>query len=183
MADKLFYSMGEVAEMFDVNQSLIRYWESKFDVLRPKKNKKGNRMFRPEDIENFKIIYHLVKERGMTLDGAKRAMKLRGREKVSGDAELMERLQSIRSLLVEVREILKDGNDDSAEYSAENDDMSSGVAPEPAADYSASEPEDGDARPAERKSAVTVIEPKQFDAAAYGDEERPNVPFYEQTLF
>lgn len=98
MAEKLYYSMGEVAEMFDVNQSLIRYWESKFDCLRPKKNKKGNRMFRPEDIENFKIIYHLVKECGMTLDGAKRAMKQHGADEVSRNAELLERLQSVRSI-------------------------------------------------------------------------------------
>ena len=62
--------MGEVAEMFDVNASLIRHWESKFDCIRPHKNKKGNRMFSPEDVEKLKQIYHLVKERGMTLDGA-----------------------------------------------------------------------------------------------------------------
>ena len=73
MAKKLFYSMGEVSEMFDVNPSLIRHWESKFEVLKPQKNKKGNRMFTPEDVENLKLIYHLVKERGMTLDGARRA--------------------------------------------------------------------------------------------------------------
>lgn len=70
MAKKLFYSMGEVAEMFDVNASLIRFWETKFDILRPQKNKKGNRLFSPADVENLKLIYHLVKERGMTLDGA-----------------------------------------------------------------------------------------------------------------
>ena len=67
--------MGEVSEMFDVNPSLIRHWESKFEVLKPQKNKKGNRMFTPEDVENLKLIYHLVKERGMTLDGARRALK------------------------------------------------------------------------------------------------------------
>ena len=74
MADKLFYSMGEVAEMFDVNTSLIRHWESQFSILRPKRNKKGNRLFSPEDVENLKMIYHLVKERGMTLEGAKKAL-------------------------------------------------------------------------------------------------------------
>ena len=66
MAEKLFYSMGEVAEMFDVNASLIRHWESQFSVIRPKRNKKGNRLFSPQDVENLKLIYHLVKERGMT---------------------------------------------------------------------------------------------------------------------
>ena len=110
MADKLFYSMGEVAEMFDVNTSLIRHWESQFSILRPKRNKKGNRLFSPEDVENLKMIYHLVKERGMTLEGAKKALrKVPSESGVDRDAELMERLQRIRALLVEVREDLKVG--------------------------------------------------------------------------
>mgnify|MGYP005903001399 CR=1 FL=1 len=108
MAKKLFYSMGEVSEMFDVNPSLIRHWESKFEVLKPQKNKKGNRMFTPEDVENLKLIYHLVKERGMTLDGARRALKGGGTPGVARDMELLERLQSIRAQLVEVRNELKD---------------------------------------------------------------------------
>ena len=107
MADKLFYSMGEVAEMFDVNTSLIRHWESQFSILRPKRNKKGNRLFSPEDVENLKMIYHLVKERGMTLEGAKKALRKAPSESgVDRDAELMQR---IRALLVEVREDLKAG--------------------------------------------------------------------------
>ena len=110
MADKLYYSMGEVAEMFDVNTSLIRHWESQFSILRPKRNKKGNRLFSPEDVENLKMIYHLVKERGMTLEGAKKALRKAPSESgVDRDAELMERLQRIRALLVEVREDLKAG--------------------------------------------------------------------------
>jgi len=80
MAEKIFYSMGEVAEMFDVNQSLIRHWESQFGVLKPKRNKKGNRLFSPQDVENLKLIYHLVKERGMTLEGAQR-----GRQRPHGE--------------------------------------------------------------------------------------------------
>ena len=108
MAKKLFYSMGEVSEMFDVNPSLIRHWESKFEVLKPQKNKKGNRMFTPEDVENLKLIYHLVKERGMTLDGARRALKGGGMPGVARDMELLERLQSIRAQLVEVRNELKE---------------------------------------------------------------------------
>ena len=108
MAKKLFYSMGEVAEMFDVNASLIRHWETKFDILRPRKNKKGNRMFSPEDVENLKLIYHLVKERGMTLDGASRALKGKGLSEVARDMELLERLQAIRAQLVEVRNELKE---------------------------------------------------------------------------
>ena len=110
MAEKLFYSMGEVAEMFDVNASLIRHWESQFSVIRPKRNKKGNRLFSPEDVENLKMIYHLVKECGMTLEGAKKALRKAPSESgVDRDAELMERLQRIRALLVEVREDLKAG--------------------------------------------------------------------------
>lgn len=109
MAEKLFYSMGEVSELFDVNQSLIRHWEKQFDVLRPKRNKKGNRLFSPQDVEYLKQIYHLVKERGMTLDGARKALRRhRADSGVPRDAELMERLQHIRSLLVEVREQLKE---------------------------------------------------------------------------
>lgn len=113
MADKkLYYSMGEVAEMFDVNPSLIRHWESKFDCVRPHKNKKGNRMFSPQDVEKLKLIYHLVKERGMTLEGANKVLKRRsGGNELSRDMELLERLQRIRASLVAVREELK-GNVD-----------------------------------------------------------------------
>jgi len=106
MATKLFYSMGEVSEMFDVNPSLLRHWETKFDVLKPRKNKKGNRMYSPADVEHLKLIYHLVKERGMTLDGASRALKSGGRG-VARDMELLERLQRIRAQLLEVRNELK----------------------------------------------------------------------------
>ncbi len=105
--------MGEVAEMFDVKASLLRHWETQFPVLRPKRNKKGNRLFSPQDVENLKLIYHLVKERGMTLEGAKKALRGQRADKgVSRDAELMERLQRIRALLVEVREVLKAGEGD-----------------------------------------------------------------------
>ena len=112
---KLLYSMGEVTEMFDVNASLIRYWESKFDCIKPHKNKKGNRMFTPSDIENFKLIYHLVKEKGMTLEGANNAMKRRGKS-VKRDISILERLQNIRAMLVEVRESL--GDNSPIEYEA-----------------------------------------------------------------
>ena len=108
---KLLYSMGEVSEMFDVKPSLISYWESQFDVLRPKKNKKGNRLFTPEDVQMLKLIYHLVKEQGMTLEGAKRSLR-QNRGSVVRDSELLERLQRVRALLVEVREDLKAGDGD-----------------------------------------------------------------------
>ena len=100
--------MGEVAEMFDVKPSLLRHWEAKFDILRPHKNKKGNRMFTPEDVENLKLIYHLVKERGMTLAGAAQYLKNGITDSMRRDMELLDRLQMIRAELVEVREQLKD---------------------------------------------------------------------------
>lgn len=112
MSEKLFYTMGEVAEMFDVNTSLIRYWESQFRVLRPKRNKKGNRLFSAEDVRNLKRIYYLVKERGMTLEGAKKVLSQTPAEEsgMDRDAELAERLQRIRALLAEVREELRDAD-------------------------------------------------------------------------
>ena len=112
---KLLYTMGEVTELFDVNASLIRYWESKFDCIKPQKNKKGNRLFTPSDIENFKLIYHLVKEMGMTLEGANNTMKRRGK-KLHKEVSILERLQNIRVMLVEIRESLGDGS--AVEYEA-----------------------------------------------------------------
>ena len=117
--------MGEVTEMFDVNASLIRYWESKFDCIKPHKNKKGNRMFTPSDVENFKLIYHLVKEKGMTLEGANKTMKRRG-NKVKSEVNILERLQNIRAMLVEVRESL--GDTSPIEYEAPIDAVSELIA-------------------------------------------------------
>lgn len=99
----MYYSMGEVAEMLDVAPSLIRFWEKQFDCIAPHKNKKGNRLFTPDDIRNLKTIYHLVKERGMTLAGAQKHLKA-NKIAIERDARLAERLQSIRALLLEVRE-------------------------------------------------------------------------------
>jgi len=101
--EKLYYSIGEVAEMFDVNTSLIRFWEKEFDVIKPHKNKKGNRMFTPKDIENFHLIYHLVKEKGMTLKGAQKKLK-ENRDDTIHDFEVVSKLKEIRGLLVEVRD-------------------------------------------------------------------------------
>ncbi len=115
MAEKLVYSMGEVSEMFDVKPSLLRYWEEQFPTLKPKRNKKGNRLYSPQDVEQLKTIYHLVKERGMTIEGAKKALREQRKEgTVARNAQLMERLQRIRALLVEVREDLKIEADDIA---------------------------------------------------------------------
>lgn len=97
--------------MFDVNPSLIRFWEKKFNILKPHKNKKGNRMFTPADIENLKLIYHLVKEKGMTLAGAEKRIK-ENKEGLKRDMEIVDRLLAIKSILTEVREELKAGSDE-----------------------------------------------------------------------
>ncbi len=103
--------MGEVSEMFDVNPSLIRFWEQKFDILKPDKNKKGNRLFTPTDVENLKLIYHLVKEEGMTLAGAQKRIK-QNPEGLKRDMEIVDRLQRLKTLLLEVRQELKGANDE-----------------------------------------------------------------------
>ena len=105
MAEKLYYSMGEVTEMFDVEASLIRYWCSQFTCLRPKRNAKGNRLFTPQDIERLKRIHHLLKEKKMTIEGAQKAMRKRNieAEKNDSDITLLEQLQSLRAMLVDMR--------------------------------------------------------------------------------
>ena len=108
---KVYYTMGEVSEMFDVNPSLIRFWEQKFDILKPDKNKKGNRLFTPTDVENLKLIYHLVKEEGMTLAGAQKRIK-QNPEGLKRDMEIVDRLQRLKTLLLEVRQELKGANDE-----------------------------------------------------------------------
>ena len=97
--EKLYYPIGEVAAMFDVSTSLVRYWEKEFDILKPRKNKKGNRLFTPTDIENLKIIYHLVKERGFTLEGAKQKLK-ENKEDTVQNYKVVESLQKLKSFLV-----------------------------------------------------------------------------------
>ncbi|MBI9064283.1 MAG: MerR family transcriptional regulator [Marinilabiliaceae bacterium] len=101
--EKLYYSIGEVAEMFNVNTSLIRFWEKEFDIIKPHKNKKGNRLFTPKDIENFHLIFHLVKEKGMTLKGAQKKLK-DNKEDTVNNFEVVSRLKDIRDLLIEVRD-------------------------------------------------------------------------------
>ena len=103
--EKLYYTIGEVAAMFNVNTSLIRFWEKEFDIIKPKKNKKGNRLFTQKDIDNFHIIYHLVKENGMTLKGAKKKMK-ENKEDAEHNFEIIKSLESIKEMLIEVRESL-----------------------------------------------------------------------------
>ncbi len=102
---KLFYTIGEVAELFKVNTSLIRFWENEFDVIKPNRNKKGNRLFTQKDVDNFHIIYHLVKERGFTLQGAKEKIKGNPNDTVN-NAEVVKSLQKIKSFLLELKEQL-----------------------------------------------------------------------------
>ena len=104
--EKLYYSIGEVAAMFDVNSSLIRYWEQQFDIIKPRKNKKGNRLFTQSDIDSFHLIYHYVKERGMTLKGAQQKLA-ENREEAVQNFEIVKRLQEIRSALLTLREHLE----------------------------------------------------------------------------
>jgi DNA-binding transcriptional MerR regulator len=101
--EKVFYSIGEVADMFQVKPSLIRFWEKEFDIIKPKKNKKGNRFFSREDIDNFHLIFHLVKERGMTLKGAQMKLK-ENKEDVQNNFEIVKSLQEIREILLEMKE-------------------------------------------------------------------------------
>ena len=175
--------------MFDVNASLIRHWESQFSVIRPKRNKKGNRLFSPQDVENLKLIYHLVKERGMTLEGAKKALRQQPAEGgMERDAELMERLQRIRALLVEVREDLKAGE---GEILAGDDGTHVGVA--------AVQPDAEAAAPRRRGKPVVKIAAEGEEAADAGHsvakrtrkprrkkeevENKELFAFYEQSLF
>jgi DNA-binding transcriptional MerR regulator len=102
---KVYYSIGEVADLFNVNRSLIRFWEKEFSIIRPKKNKKGNRFFTKKDIENFKIIFHLVKERGYTLDGAKKKLRENKHDTIR-NIEIVNELKKIRNQLVALREVL-----------------------------------------------------------------------------
>ncbi len=106
LPDKLYYSIGEVAKAFNVNASLIRYWEQEFPIIKPKKNKKGNRYFTPEDIKNLKIIYHLVKEKGYTLDGARIALTTNS--KISETITMIDRLEFVKVELQKLKESLVD---------------------------------------------------------------------------
>lgn len=100
--EKRYYTIGEVAGIFEVNTSLIRFWENEFDILKPKKNKKGNRLFTPKDVENLRIIYHLVKERGFTLKGAQTKLR-ENKEDTAKVAEVVHRLRTIKQALADMR--------------------------------------------------------------------------------
>ena len=101
--EKLYYTIGEVADMFAVNSSLIRFWEKEFEVLKPKKNKKGNRLFTSEDVNNLKLTFHLVKERGYTLEGAKKKLN-ENKENIEEQVQIKETLVRMRQFLTELKE-------------------------------------------------------------------------------
>ena len=105
--EKKYYTIGEVADQFNVATSLIRFWESEFDNIRPKKNRKGNRQFTKEDIENVRLIFHLVKERGFTLNGAKEMLR-HGTESVKKKMQLVDSLNDLKSFLLEIKKQLPD---------------------------------------------------------------------------
>ena len=100
--EKKYFSIGEVSAMFKVAPSLIRFWETEFDIFKPQKNRRGNRQFTKEDIENFRLIYNLVKERGYTLQGAKEMLKV-DRHKSKDKMELLDSLQKVRDFLVDLK--------------------------------------------------------------------------------
>jgi len=102
---KRYYSIGEVAKAFDVNASLIRFWDKEFDILKPKKNAKGNRMFTPEDVKNLQLIFHLVKERGFTLEGAKTHLK-EGQQKTLDKFEIINKLEAVKAQLTAIKNLL-----------------------------------------------------------------------------
>ncbi len=103
LPDKIYYRINEVAKAFDVNASLLRYWEKEFSFLiKPKKNGKGERLFTKNDVKNFKLIYHLVKENGYTLEGAKKKLRQK-RQKVNKNLSIIERLENIKKELIEIK--------------------------------------------------------------------------------
>lgn len=99
---RMFYTIGDVAKMFNSSVSQIRYYENEFDILSPAKNKKGNRLFTPEDVENLKIIFHLIKERGFTLEGARKKLK-ENKTDLQADLQLRETLLNLKNFLTELK--------------------------------------------------------------------------------
>ena len=105
LPEKRYYKIGEVAKAFSVNTSLIRFWEKEFDIIKPKKNAKGSRLFTPEDISNFKLIFNLVKERGFTLDGAKQKLK-KNPEGIVNNYDIITRLEGVKAELQKIKNSL-----------------------------------------------------------------------------
>ena len=105
--EKLYYSIGEVAKMFNVNNSLIRFWEKEFDIIKPNKNKKGNRLFTQKDVDNFYVIFHLVKEKGYTLQGAKDMLKNKKTD-VFENVDIVQSLNKVKDFLLDLKKQIKD---------------------------------------------------------------------------
>jgi len=105
LPEKRYYGIGEVARAFNVNTSLLRFWEKEFDVLQPKKNAKGNRKFTQDDIKNLELIYYLVKERGFTLEGAKIHLK-ENRKKTLDNFEIIRKLETVKAELLKIKDQL-----------------------------------------------------------------------------
>lgn len=184
--------------MFDVTPALIRHWESQFDCIKPHRNKKGNRLFTPEDVERLKQIYHLVKERGMTLKGANKVLKRAKSDSVAQEMELLERLQKIRAALVEVREELKAGDGEQVvEENYPQEEAQSEPAPKvkestveavKPAETPIEEPAVGaeQTEQTEQTEQATAEQPKKrvVRRRKKSDEEDKELfPFYEQSLF
>ena len=162
MTEKLYYSMGEVTEMFDVTPALVRYWCEQFPTLRPKRNAKGNRLFTPSYVEQLKLIYHLLKEKRLTIEGAKKAMRKERivSGKATDDMALLDQLQHIKAMLETVRE---------------------GIGEEVEEPKAVTPSSQGDATESEEKP-----QRKRSRRKLQGEEgvvERPLFPFFEQTLF
>jgi DNA-binding transcriptional MerR regulator len=102
LPEKRYYKIGEVAKAFSVNTSLIRFWEKEFEIIKPKKNVKGNRLFTSNDVSNFKLIYNLVKERGFTLEGAKQKLKKNPLGTINNH-EIVSRLEFVKAELVKIK--------------------------------------------------------------------------------
>ena len=204
---KIYYSMGEVSEMFDVRPSLLRHWETQFACLKPHKNQKGNRMFTEADIEKLKQIYHLVKERGMTLKGAAQVMRRSSQNELARETQLLERLQRIRAELLEVREELKTTDDeqviavsDGEAEPTESVELPKIVEPKPkrtaakqvkepavsaeAVDEVASAVEPAQEKPAEEAPAEEQPVRRSPRRKKKSDDDNKELfPFYEQSLF
>ena len=103
---KIYYSIGEIAKLLKVNNSLIRFWEKEFDIIKPKKNSRGNRIFTKNDVSNLQLIYHLLKEKKYTIKGAKKKIR-DNKDGVKKNFEVIQNLQNIRQKLAEIRDQLK----------------------------------------------------------------------------
>ncbi len=106
MAQKIYYKIGEVADRFNVNPSLIRYWEKEFSIIKPKKSDGGTRMFTRKDVDHFEIIHHLIKEKGMTIQGAKDYIRKKAKEESIDNLEVINTLKRTKEMLTEIRDLL-----------------------------------------------------------------------------